>query len=136
MGQSVIISDGEMSASIPITIFGDDMPELDESLTVTLTSLELVGSSGEGDIDGGPILGAITESTLTILENDDPRGVFVIAGSDGSSIVRVIEPDSFTFGITLQVEREQGSIGQVSVGWSVAGGTALPGQDFIGRYRT
>lgn len=132
VGQSVILADGERSVSIPITIMGDDLPELNESLIVTLTGVELVNTGGEPVISGGPLLGAITQTTLTILENDDPRGVFIISGTDGRSEVGVIEPESFTFGITLRVERLQGSIGQVSVSWSVAGGTAQSGQDFIG----
>lgn len=119
----------ESRANIPVTIIGDTIPELNESLTVTLTGVELVDPEGE---NGGPILGTITESTLIILENDDPRGVFAITASDGNPVLRVIEPDSFTFGIALRVVRQRGSIGQVSVNWIVSGGTARQGQDFIG----
>lgn len=132
VGQSIIIADGQSQANIPITIIGDAMPELNESLTVTLTSVQLTNTEGESVLGTGPILGAITQSMLVILENDDPRGVFTITGSDGSAVVRVVEPDSFAFGITLRVERLRGSIGQVSVSWSVSGGTAQQGQDFIG----
>ena len=77
-------------------------------------------------------MGAIRESTLVILENDSPRGVFAISARDGSPVVRVIEPDSLTFGITLSVVRQRGSIGQVSVRWTVSGGTATQGEDYIG----
>ena len=133
VGESVIIPDMGSQANIPVIIVGDAIPELNESLTVTLTGVELVSPEGE---EGGPILGAITESILIILENDDPRGVFTITASDGSPVARVIEPDSFSFGITLRVVRQRGSIGQVSVSWTVSGGTAGQGQDFIGTLLT
>ena len=131
VGQSVIIADGARQASIPMTIIGDAEPELDESLLVTLTRVELVTPSTE---EGGPILGAISQATVVILENDDPRGVFTLSGSDGSAVVRAVEPDSLSSGVTLTVQRLQGSIGQVSVRWSVTGGTADAGQDFIGTH--
>lgn len=127
----MVLADGQRSASIPVTILGDTTPELNESLIVTLTSVELDDTE---ETSVGPVLGAITEATLVIMENDDPRGVFMISGSDGSSLVRVTEPSSFTFGVTLNVERLSGSIGQVSVDWSASGGTAQPGQDFIGNF--
>ena len=130
VGQSVIIPSMEREANISVTIIGDTIPELDESLTVTLTGVELVSPDGEG---GGPILGAISEAMIIILENDDPRGVFSISTSDGSRVGRVTEPDSFTSGLTLRVIRERGHIGQVSVRWAVSRGTAIQGQDFIGK---
>lgn len=134
VGQEIIIADGQRQANVPVTILADTIPELNESLTVSLTNVELVNPEEGGDISGGPILGDITETRLIILENDDPMGVFIITASDRSSVLRVIEPDSFSFGITLRVERLRGSIGQVSVSWTVSGGTALQGGDFIGTY--
>lgn len=127
----MIIADGENTGTIPVAIIGDAAPELNESLVVTLVSVELVSDEG---VDGGPVLGDITETTVVILENDDPRGLFTITASDGSAMVRVVEPGSLVLGITLTVERQQGTIGPVEVSWSVTGGTALPGQDFIGMY--
>ena len=129
-GGSVIIPDGQMQASLPVTIIGDNVPELNESLTVTLTNVELVSTPST---PASPILGDLRQSTLVILENDDPHGVLVVSGTDGSSTVRVVEPDTSTFGVTLRVQRERGSIGQVSVRWSVSGGSATEGDDFIGK---
>lgn len=130
VGQAVVIADGEGQASIPVTIIGDAVPELNESLIVTLTSVELLNPPPL--VEGGPLLGDLAESTLVILENDDPHGLFTVSGSDGSAVVWVVEPDSLSIGVTLTVERLQGSIGQVSVSWSVSGGTALQGMDFVG----
>lgn len=138
VGGSVDLADGQAQAVIPVTIIGDSIPELNESLTVTLTDTFLVPIPllpGQMPPVGEPILGNIIESSLTILENDAPRGVFTISGTDRSSVVRVTEPDSFTFGLSLQVTRERGDIGQVSVRWGVSGGSAEAANDFIGNYR-
>lgn len=134
VGQSVILPDSAQQASLPVTIVGDTVAELNESLIVTLTNVELVDPPMfiEGETSTGPILGGITESTLVILENDDPRGQFVLAAAGGNAEVHEVEPDSSTLGISLTVTRERGSIGQVSVTWSVSGGTAEEGQDFLG----
>lgn len=130
VGQSLILEDGQREASIPVTIIGDAIPELNESLVVTLTGVELVNDSILG---GAPLLGQIVETTVVILENDMPYGVFVVSTSDGGDLVRVVEPDSRSVGVTLIVQRLQGSIGQASVSWMVSGGTATPGEDFDGK---
>ena len=129
VGQSVVIPDGARNITLPVTILGDAVPELNESLLVTLTAVELITP-----IDSGatPILGPMTEATLIILENDDPRGRFVLTTSDGGSEVDVVEPDSLMLGVGLVVTRERGSIGRVSVTWTVTGGSAEEGTDFIG----
>lgn len=128
-GQEVVIPDGQGQANISVTIIGDTVPELNESLLVTLTSVELVTP-----LEEGPLLGELTEATLVILENDDPQGVFTVSGNGGNAVVQVVEPDDLSTGVTLTVERLQGSIGQVSVSWSVTGGTASQGLDFIGTW--
>ena len=135
VGQSIIMPDGTQQSSLPVIIMGDTVAELNESLIVTLTSVQLISSpvfiTGDIDTSTGPILGNITESTLIILENDSPRGQFTLT-VNGSSEVHEEELDGFTLGISLTVTRERGSIGRVSVTWSVSGGTAEEGQDFIG----
>jgi hypothetical protein len=133
VGQAVVIPDGERQASIPVTIVGDAVPELNESLIVTLTSVELVSDLSPLVEGGEPVLGELAMLTLVILENDDPHGVFTVHSGDGSAVVRVVEPQELSTGVTLTVERLQGSIGQVSVRWSVSRGTALQGTDFIGK---
>lgn len=136
VGQSIILPDGAwQSALVPVTILGDTVAELNESLVVTLTNVELITSpefiAGDSDASTGPVLGDITESTLIILENDNPRGQFMLTAADGSAEVHEEELD-VTRGIGLTVTRGRGSIGQVSVTWGVSGGTAEQGQDFIG----
>jgi len=38
----IMMYDGDVSANIPVDILGDSVPEIDESLLVVLTSVELV----------------------------------------------------------------------------------------------
>ena len=48
VGESVEIADMDDQATIPVTIIGDAIPELNESLTITLTGVELVSPVEEG----------------------------------------------------------------------------------------
>lgn len=120
-------------ATIPVTIIGDSVPELNESLTIELVGVELITSSIEGTSPiGEPILGDISSASLVILENDDPRGRFTISGSNGLSVTRVSEPDGTSFGVSLTVERQGGFLGVVAVEWGVVNSTATEGRDFTG----
>lgn len=56
---AVSFADGETSASVPLTVIDDDLAELSESLTLTLSA-----------ISGGAILGADKTATLTITDSD------------------------------------------------------------------
>lgn len=121
VGDFVTIPGGMTQASLSVMILGDAIPELDESLTVRLTNVELVPPSSAGGLvmsggtnDGAPVLGNIIESSLVIAANDDPQGVFSISGNDGNSTILVPEPSA----VTLRVTRERGSIGEVSISWS------------------
>ena len=133
VGQSsVVIPDGASNVPLPVVILGDNVPELNESLTIRLTNVELATPT---ESQASPILGSIVESTIVIEENDNPRGVFVLQTSEGRSEVRVQEPDEMTVGVTLVVMRERGSIGRVSVEWMVTGGDATEMSDFVGKIR-
>ena len=126
VGQSVVIPAGLSTAQIPVTIFGDTTPELNESLVVIITGAEVVLSG-----DAIP-LGNLTSSTLTILENDDPHGVFIVHGSGGASQVYIGEPDTFSFGVMLTVERTMGTFGDVAVRWNLVDGSAVENFDYAG----
>ena len=132
VGQSVIIPTGLNTAQIPVTIFGDSTPELNESLIVTITGAEVVTSGDMATSTVTPVLGNQTSSILTILENDDPHGVFVIYGSGGAEEVYVGEPDTTSLGVMLTVERSRGTFGDVSVRWNLVDGTAMENIDYAG----
>ena len=132
IGQTILVPDGIATTTIPVTLIGDALPELNESLVVTLLGVELVTDSLEGVSSGAPSLGAITQTSLIILENDDPRGRFAIYGSNGVAVTRVSESEAFDFGVSLTVERQGGTLGEVSVQWGVVDSTAVEGQDYTG----
>ena len=132
VGQSVIIPTGLSTTQIPVTVFGDATPELNESLVVTITGVEVVTSGDVPAPTSTPLLGNQTSSILTILENDDPHGVFVVYGSGGAGEVYIGEPDTFSFGVMLTVERSRGTFGDVSVRWNLEDGTAMENVDYAG----
>ena len=132
VGQSVIIPAGLTTAQIPVTIFGDTTPELNESLIVNITGVEVVTLGDTPTPTVTPLLGNQTSSILTILENDDPHGVFVVYGSEGTGEVYIGEPDTFSFGVMLTVERTRGTFGDVSVRWNLVDGTAVENVDYAG----
>lgn len=130
VGQSVIIPTGLSTTQIPVTIFGDATPELNESLIITITGVEVVTSGDTPTPTVTPLLGNQTSSILTILENDDPHGVFVVYGSEGAGEVYIGEPDTFSFGVMLTIERSRGTFGDVSVRWNLVNGTAVENVDY------
>ncbi|KAM8865111.1 adhesion G-protein coupled receptor V1 isoform 2-T2 [Synchiropus picturatus] len=89
---------GQTSENIIIDVGQDEIPELDETFTVSLVNVS----------DGR--LGVQTSATLTVLANDDPYGVFVF--SNVSRHVRLPEADTT---VTLSVRRLRGQMGQVRV---------------------
>ncbi|XP_068166577.1 adhesion G-protein coupled receptor V1 [Antennarius striatus] len=89
---------GQMSANIIINVSEDDIPELDESFTVSLVNVS----------DGR--LGDRTSATLTVLASDDPYGVFVF--SNVTKSVRLPESNS---AVSLTIHRQRGLMGQVRV---------------------
>lgn len=102
--------DGVKSVSIPIT--DDLLADANETFTFTLSSPI-----------GGAILSVSKTGTVTIVDDDQP-GVLTFA----SPAVLVRENDGTA---TLTVRRTDGDLGAVSASYSVTGGTAIVGQDFV-----
>lgn len=129
-GQEITIPEDISLMNISVEILADNLPELNETFQLVLNNVIL-------DIDledpgyGGPLLGAITTTDIVIVENDDPYGRFHITGSNGESTVRV--PEAANLGVSLEVERQGGTVGSVQVTWSVTGGSATEGEDFAGQ---
>ena len=131
--ESITIPQGFSSGAIPVTIIGDSTPELNESFSIVLTALELVGSTVENAAEP-PRLGDINEVMVVIAQNDDPYGKFVLTASNGASEIRVMESDNF--GVSLTIERQGGTIGDVQVTWAVVpeSSTATEGSDYAGLF--
>ena len=126
---TITIPEGSSKAAVPVTIVGDTIPELNESLIVTLSSVEVIGGSFEGS-NTVLQLGAITEPIVVILESDDPHGEFYLFAGSGESEIQV--PELGNLAITLTVERRGGTIGDVQVSWAVVSATAQEGEDYAG----
>lgn len=131
VGGNITIPAGSSSASIPVTVMADDLPELSENFTVALQDVRVLGSMNN-DPDDLPTLGSITETTVIIAENDDPYGRFVVYYSSQQQEARIPEPGGVeSLAVLLTVERQAGSIGNVQVTWSATGITASS-EDFTG----
>ena len=130
IGEEITIPEGISLMNISVEILADNLPELNETFQLLLNDVTLdIGLEESGS--GGPLLGAITTADIVIVENDDPYGRFHITGSSGESTVRVQE--TANLGVSLEVERQGGTVGRVQVTWSVTGGSATEGEDFAGQ---
>ena len=73
--RSIVIGNNENVGSIPVWVIDDDTPELGEVFLVNITGVELVNASQLGNTIP-PSLGPHSVSQITLLSNDDPKGVF------------------------------------------------------------
>ncbi|XP_069483725.1 adhesion G-protein coupled receptor V1 isoform X2 [Ambystoma mexicanum] len=89
---------GQRKANITVQVSTDDVPELDKTLSVSITNV----SNGR--------LGVRTTATLTVLANDDPYGLFIFP-----LINRPMRVDEATQNITLTILRLHGLMGTVMV---------------------
>ena len=107
-------ADGETSKTITVNISEDEEIEGDETIVVTL-----------GATTGGAVLGTNRAVTLTITDNDTAApGTLEFANATESV-------SEGTASKVLTVNRTGGSNGAVSVAYSVTGGTATAGVDYI-----
>ncbi|KAJ6669788.1 hypothetical protein lerEdw1_000337 [Lerista edwardsae] len=131
--QWVIMADGAEFVNLTVVILPDDFPEVDEKFVISLLKVELMNISAS--IQNQPTIGQPNTSTVVILMNGDAFGVFVVYSispntSENGLYVEVQEWPQNT--VQLMIHRTEGGLGQVTVEWSIAGGTATPNQDFIG----
>ena len=101
-----------MSNTVEFTVMDDALPELDELFEVELSIEAVLGDSATG-----ARLGNFTIAMIVVPENDDPYGLFQVAG--GSRMVEVAEDvptDQPELGsATISVERTFGTLGDVQV---------------------
>lgn len=89
---------GQTIGTIVLYISEDDIPELDKSFKIRLLNV----SHGR--------LGSQIISTLTVLANDDPYGLFLF--SENSRPIRVAEANTL---VVLTIQRRKGLMGRVQV---------------------
>ncbi|XP_048257204.1 adhesion G-protein coupled receptor V1-like isoform X2 [Haliotis rufescens] len=127
---SVIVDDQASSAQLPVTIIDDSLPELAEKFQVTL--LRVVVDDPAASTSQNPTLGNIKTATVIIPANDEANGLFSIYSSQSATQSEVLVQERDRQAVNLIVERTGGTIGEVSVEWSVAPGASATYQvDFI-----
>ncbi|EDQ89487.1 uncharacterized protein MONBRDRAFT_7962 [Monosiga brevicollis MX1] len=114
-------ADGEAQRNLTFQVNHDNIPEVNESLTFSILTVQLVDRQSTER----PIVGANNAVTYTILENDDARGVFEVA----TPLLAVPETSRT---LDFAIHRSRGLFGAVSVHFRVQGGTAELGSDILG----
>uniref|UniRef100_K7FWY2 Adhesion G protein-coupled receptor V1 n=1 Tax=Pelodiscus sinensis TaxID=13735 RepID=K7FWY2_PELSI len=131
--QWAIILEGEQFANLTVTILPDNLPELDEKFIVSLLKVELMNTSAS--LINQPKIGQPNTSTVVIMMNGDAFGVFVIYSVSPNATAKglyVEVEECPQTNVQLMIHRTEGSLGQVTVEWSVIGGTATQNLDFVG----
>ena len=83
-GASVIIPDGATEGLLPVLIYPDNAPELNESFSITVTSVHLQGELPLNPANL-PQLGKQNQAIVMIGKNDDANGVFTLYSTDPRS---------------------------------------------------
>ncbi|XP_072270059.1 adhesion G-protein coupled receptor V1 [Pyxicephalus adspersus] len=113
----VIIRENNIFAQVKLTILPENIPELNESFLLNITDVQFVNSSVSS---GLPMLKRPGKEIceITILENDDPRGVFqfnVTKTVNGAVLAYEVPPPQNV--LRLPVVRQAGNFGIVTVYW-------------------
>lgn len=93
---NITLGVGQTSGNITVIVAQDEIPELDETFTLSLVNV----SHGR--------LGTRTSAALTVLASDDPYGIFVFTNL--TRHVRLPEADAT---VPLTISRQKGLMGQV-----------------------
>ena len=107
----MVFQPGETLLNFSVAIYDDDIPEVDENFTISLT-----------DARGGARLGPQTSVGVVIQSNDDAHGV---VGFTEASLSQVVAEGSSDVTVILEVERSAGTFGRVVVEWALSGGHDL-----------
>ncbi|XP_015216090.2 adhesion G-protein coupled receptor V1 isoform X1 [Lepisosteus oculatus] len=131
--KAAYVLEGEGTANLTVTLLTDAFPEVDETFSVRLLKVDLVNLTAAPR--NNPTIGQPDTAAVTIAMNGDAFGVFLIysASRNATDSGRYLEvKEEPRASVLLVIERRGGSLGQVTVEWSVVGGTAAPGVDFNG----
>ncbi|KAL8615958.1 hypothetical protein ACOMHN_034634 [Nucella lapillus] len=131
---STLIPNGNITGQLPVTILDDTIPELPEMFKVVL--LRVVVDDPSITTKDQPSIGQVSTAVVTIATNDNAHGAFKIYSDSPTADLnrrRVSYPEQDRLAVDLIVEREGGSIGEVTVTWLVKseGRTASYGTDFL-----
>ncbi|XP_061116243.1 adhesion G-protein coupled receptor V1 [Conger conger] len=107
----VAFSASQALAVLSLTVLADDVPEMAEMVTITLSDVSTVGI--EEEWRGAVIDPQRAHALVTILPNGSPYGV--IGWHLNSQIILIQEPQRRPSNITLTITREQGFVGDIVV---------------------
>ena len=111
----VTFQDGVSVGTIVLSIQSDNIAELNEVTTVTLTSIVENGVPMTGDQSrGARLMAGQTEAVITVQANDDPHGVV----GWSPTIVMVEEQEGSNNVVQLTLVREFGVIGAIVVSYT------------------
>ncbi|CAJ1068549.1 adhesion G-protein coupled receptor V1 [Xyrichtys novacula] len=135
----VTFSEGQSEAIISLTVLADGVPELRETVTITLMDVTTVGLQ---DLTQAAVIDRQrAQALLSILPNGSPYGVF--GWHLDSQFTLTQEPQRVPLNVTLSVVREQGSSGEVAVHYQTRTALYLPpsnqataGEDYISKDAT
>lgn len=100
----MVFEDGQTEATIAIVILADDIPEVDETLLVSLS-----------DPSGGARIGEEGMLTIIIEANDGVAGIVGLSVLSRSAVVGEGET------AMLELVRRESAMGQVEVDWEITG---------------
>ncbi|XP_028269622.1 adhesion G-protein coupled receptor V1 [Parambassis ranga] len=132
----VTFSEGQTVAIISLAVIADGIPELRESVTITLMDVTTVGLQ---DLRQAAVIDKQwAQALLTILPNGSPYGV--IGWHLDSQFTLTQEPQRTPVNVTLSIVREQGSSGEVVVYYQTRpalyeppSNQATAGEDYIAK---
>ncbi|XP_044053980.1 adhesion G-protein coupled receptor V1 isoform X2 [Siniperca chuatsi] len=135
----VTFSEGQSVAIISLTVIADGVPELRESVTITLMDVTTVGLR---DLRQAAVIDKQrAQAILTILPNGSPYGV--IGWHLDSQFTQTQEPQRVPVNVTLSIVREQGSSGEVEIHYQTRpalyqppSNQATAGQDYTPKNNT
>ncbi|XP_075960449.1 adhesion G-protein coupled receptor V1 [Anarhichas minor] len=135
----VTFSEGQSVAIISLTVIADGVPELRESVTITLVDVTTVGLQ---DLRQAAVIDKQrAQALLTILPNGSPYGV--IGWHLDSQFTLTQEPQRVSVNVTLSIVREQGSSGEVEIHYQTRpalyqppSNQATAGQDYTSKDNT
>ncbi|XP_068103893.1 adhesion G-protein coupled receptor V1 [Hyperolius riggenbachi] len=108
----IVLEEGERFKTLEISAILDEEPEMDEHFTITLFSPT-----------GGARLGTRLQTTITVLQNQAPQGLFSIFPTHNRTSSVTLEESNTT--VYLKVSRSNGLNMSVSVEWETVPGTAF-----------
>ncbi|XP_042546906.1 adhesion G-protein coupled receptor V1 [Dipodomys spectabilis] len=107
----ISFTEGQMLSTVTLTVLADDLPELSEVVTVTLTDVTTEGV--EDQSKGATIDQKRKKSVITTLPNDSPHGV--VGWHANSLFTRVTEPIENITVLQLRVARDRGLQGDIAI---------------------